>query len=171
MQGTRTIFILLLFSLIINSCFIYIIKTQSVSDIITDSTKGQSYIRKIYDLNNYKSTSYESKTLLQRIDRMHDEYMRDKISTKESRYLDGEIDPSWQKKCIVNLRRISVISAKLEIIERILNTTIAEDVKAKQEIDMLIEQKGYHEKLMDMSNFYAQFVSEETYNVIQTTLD
>ncbi len=163
MQGTKILLALLTISLIANYGLIYRMENRTVSDVIVNN-HGSAYVDSIYDLRNYSSTSYEGKTLDQRIDRLYQEYKKDKQATKESYYDDGKIDPFWQKKCLNNLRRISVIGAKIDIIEKILYLTVKDNVKAKQEIETLIEKKDYHEKLMDMSNFYAQFVSGETYD-------
>ena len=43
--------------------------------------------------------------------------------------------------------------------------------KSKQDFDLLIEKNSYRDKLLDVSNFYAQFVSGESYENIQKTLD
>lgn len=167
-SGTKTITYLLIFSLLVNVCFMYVVIIQSRMNIGDD--KEDNFINVVYDLGNYKSTSYENQTLKQRMDRMYDEYLKDKKATKESYYNNGEVDAYWKKKCVNSVRRIMVLGTKIEMIEKMLNITSTND-KKKQDIDMMIENKGYHEKLLDMSNFYAGFLNNETYQVIQTTLD
>lgn len=170
MKSIKIILGLLLVSLLINVGSIYMLKTQSVNDIIKDNS-NQNYLEYLYDLNNYVSTSYETKKLKDRLDRLYKQYLKDKNLPREYYYVNGRVENYWSKKCISNLRRIAVISAKVELIEEIINNLIKNDLKAKQEFDMIVERREYHEKLIDMSNFYARFVSDETYTSIQNSLD
>lgn len=165
MKNSKTIFILSIICLTIIFFIVYQIKF-----VVSNKTNGDEYLRNIYVLTNYNSSSYETQNLQQRLDRLYIQYLKDKQVSKKDYYHNGKIKIYWQKKCISNLRRISVIFSKIEIIEKVIILSI-KDEKEKQKFDLLIEQNGYHEKLMDMSNYYAQFISDDIYNSLQTTLD
>jgi len=174
MKGNKIVNLLLIVSLIINSVFIYLIKFSN-NDIVKENTnaKANGTVTAVYDLRKYESTSYPNQNLEVRFNRIYEQYLKDKQSPVDDYYTDGKVDEYWYKKCMSNLKRIVVLSAKIQIIETTLNNVIdaSEAADVKKELDLLVETKGYHEKLLDMSNFYARFLSDESYAMVQQTLD
>lgn len=170
MKFTKIILSLLIFSLMINIGFLYV-HCDVVSQIVVKSDTDPSLVVKVYDLTKYKSSSYEKKNLQERLDRLYNEYLKDKANPKESYYIDGNVDPYWVIKCAKNIKRITVIMAKIDMLESVLNFVVDNQEKMKQELDVMIEKKAYRDKLLDMSNFYAQFLTEEQYQYAQTTID
>lgn len=171
MKFTQTIFGLLFFSLVVNVGFLYV-RYDSTPEVVPEKKESNSsFIQRVYDLDKYKSSAYESKNLQQRFDRLYNEYLKDKTNSKESFYRNGVVDSDWSRKCFNTIKRITVITAKVDTLETVINYAIANDDKAKQEFDLLIEKKAYHDRLLDMSNFYAQFLTEEQYNYAQSTID
>ncbi len=171
MKFTQTVLGLLIFSLIVNVGFLYVRYDSAPEIVLAKNESVTAFVQRVYDFNNYKSSAYEQKTLQQRFDRLYSEYLKDKINPKESFYHNGVVDSDWSRKCFNNIKRITVITAKLDILENVINASVINDEKAKQEFDLLVEKKAYRDKLLDMSNFYAQFLTEEQYNYAQSTID
>lgn len=171
MKGNKIVLMLLIASLLINTVFVYLIKFSS-NDVIAVTAKPENFSQ-VYNLSKFDSTSYPKQSLESRFNRLYEQYLRDKKEAKDSYYANGKMEEFWYKKCMNSLRRVMVISAKLQVLETTLNRAVevSGSEEAKKELDLLIETKGYHEKLYEMSNFYARFLPAESYDFIQQTLD
>lgn len=174
MKGNKIALLLLMMSLIINSIFIYLVKF-SVPEVIDNrrDVKVNQTLQDVYDFSKFDSVAYQDQKLSARFNRLYHQYVKDKAYSNDSYYTDGVVDASWNRQCQNNLRRIMVLSGDLQIIETTINIIIekSDAPDAKKNFDILVESKGYHEKLADMSNFYARFVPEEFYTRIQQSLD
>ena len=174
MKDSKVLKILFYFSLLLNLSFIYVTKSviPSNTHIIPIKDKKEFALDKIYDLQNFKSASYPTQNLEKRLDRMYSAYLIDNKTNRNKRYTkEGEISRDWKRRCTITLRRISVINAHLNIIEDSLKLAVGDNESAIQDLDVLIEKKQYRDKLMDMSNFYARYLTSYQYDYIVKTQD
>ena len=166
--------LILLCSLVINMAFIlnivYFEYKQSKNVEIKENK--EDYVNRIYDLSNYQSFSYEEQTFKKRIDKLYSQYLKDQDLPQTELFVEeGKINSYWNKRCDINVRKINVLMTKLDLLEKVIYCTINDDNKSKKYFDGLIEQRGYHEKLRNMSNFYAKFLPDETCELIHNTTD
>ena len=174
MKGNKIVLLLLIVSLVINSVFVYLVKFSAPEAIDNSrSVKVNQTLQDAYDFSKYDSVAYQNQKLSTRFNRLYEQYLKDKSQPNDTSSTDGVVDAGWNRQCQNNLRRIMVLSGDLQIIETTINSIIekSDAPDAKNVFDVLVEAKGYHEKLADMSNFYAKFVSEEFYTRIQQSLD
>ena len=129
-------------------------------------------IDKVYDLNNYESYADPSSTLGLRFKKLYDNYLKDKTKPKRTFYnSQQELDAYWQRACINNIRKIHNLLARIEDIERslsIISDGRSDDLKY---FELLAERSQHKEKLSEMSNFYAKFITNYTYDTIVKTID
>jgi hypothetical protein len=174
MKDTKALKILFYCSLLLNLLFIYVTKSTPApkAEIIPIEKKKEVSLGEVYDLKNFKSSSYPTQHLERRLDRMYKAYLIDKKTSRNKRYTkEGKIGRDWKRRCTITLRRISVINAHLSIIEETLKLSVGDDESAKQDLDILIEEKQYRDKLMDMSNFYARYLTSYQYDYVVKTQD
>jgi len=184
MKDSKALMVLFCASLLLNLLFIYVTKGGSQNaknvpntketpntEIIPIENKNFN-LEEIYDLKNFKSSSYPTQHLERRLDRMYKGYLIDKKVSRNKRYTkEGKIERGWKRRCMITLRRISVINAHLGVLENTIKMSVGDNESAKQDLDMLIEQKQYRDKLMDMSNFYARYLTSYQYTYVQQTQD
>lgn len=139
--------------------------------IIKDSEEAQkSMVEKIYNLNNYKSVSKFSATAQDRYDKLIKAYNDDIQTTKEKRYTaNGNIKADWSRYCKDRVRRIVNLQSRVYDLETVLDNTFS-GVDNSQMTDA-IKAKGYEDKLSELSNYYAGFLDEYSYNIIVQTTD
>jgi len=173
MKDSKMLKILFCGSLFLNLLFIYVTKSSPQFYNLTPiESDRHSKLEKIYDLSNFKSFSYPTQTLEYRLERMYNIYLVDKETPRNKRYTNsGKIDNDWKRRCTITLRRISVINAHLGVLENTIKLASGNDEDFKQDLDLLIEKKQYRDKLMDMSNFYARYLTSYQYDYVVKTQD
>lgn len=133
---------------------------------------NQESIDKVYNLNNYTSYADQSSDLGLRFKKLYDVYSKDKDKPKISFYDDKQkIDAYWERNCINTLRKIHNINARVEDLESAISAICDGRKDTQKYFDLLVENRQYKEKLAEMSNFYAKFISNYTYDIIVKTLD
>lgn len=133
---------------------------------------SQKKIDKIYHLGNYQSYADQSSNLDLRFNKLYKSYLKDKTKPKRSFYnAKKELDGYWRIKCIHTLRKIHNIHSRIEDIEFVISEVAKIDPEVHESFKLLVKNKGYAEKLTEMSNFYAKFISNHTYDIIIKTID
>jgi hypothetical protein len=129
-------------------------------------------IDKVYDLAHYDSTATPSESLDKRLDRLYVNYLKVKDNPKSTFYnKEQELDPDWERTCVNNLRKIHGIASKLEVIENSISILCDGKEESTKYFELLVENKQYHDRLEEMSNFYAKFISNYMYDKIIKSID
>jgi hypothetical protein len=129
-------------------------------------------IDKAYSLHNYPSMTDSSSDVQERFDKLTKQYEKDKTLSKTSYYKkNGDIDEDWERYCIKSVRRILSIKSRIETISTTLDLMLQEKQDYYKYYELLVYQKAYDEKLSEMSNFYAKFIANYTYDNIIKTID
>jgi hypothetical protein len=115
-----------------------------------------------------KSAVSENATLNDRFNKLYEEYLKDKQQPDYAFYdSNGKIDRWWASKCATKLRRIVSIRVRLRDVE---HTILAMGIKPALVADS-VREKHFEETLADMSNYYARFISLESYRQITNSVD
>ena len=131
--------------------------------------KRREQIGRLHELNNRRN---ELRSIRDKNNQGSKTLFKEAKTSREKRYTpSGKINKDWKRRCTITLRRISVINAHLSIIENSVELFSGNDKKIKQNLDILIEEKQYRDKLMDMSNFYARYLSSYQYDYVIKTQD
>ncbi len=138
--------------------------------IVKDNGDTQkNMVDKIYNLKNYKSVSKFSATTEDRYSRLIRAYEDDVQTPKEKRYSGSLVKGDWNRYCKDRVRRIVNLQARVYDLETVLDNMF-NGVESSQ-MNESIKAKGYEEKLSEMSNYYASFLDEYSYNLIVQTTD
>jgi ribosomal protein L30/L7E len=170
----KTKSILFVLSLIINAYCInkmVLFNNESKTTVIVknnDATQ-KSMVEKIYSLSNYKSVSKFSATAEDRYNKLIRAYSEDSLTPRERRYSEGVVKRDWERYCKDRVRRIVNLQSRIYDLEKVLENMF-NGVDNTQMMDA-IKAKGYEEQLSEMSNYYASFLDEYSYNLIVQTAD
>ena len=134
----------------------------------SDDTQ-KSMVDKVYNLSNYKSVSKYSATAQDRYTRLLKAYTEDMEVPKERRYVGNEVSTEWSRYCKDRVRRIVNLQSRVYDLEIVLDNLFS-GVDSTQMTDA-IKARGYEDKLSEMSNYYAGFLDEYSYNLIVQTAD
>ena len=127
MKDNKVIKILLYASLVLNMLFIYVVKAPIPSPEVIEIKKTPT-LSKVYDLKKFRSVSYPTQHLERRLDRMYKAYLIEKKTAREKRYTSkGKVKKDWRRRCNITLRRISVINAQLEVLEKTALMMVGDD--------------------------------------------
>jgi hypothetical protein len=169
---------LLIISVILNFCLLvkytHLKNKQFVpSDFIDpDFLKGHAGLQSISD---------PDKTVLDRYDRILKQYTLDKQQDDTIHYDSNreKINKEWYSYCISRLKKITSIESRMDQYAVTLNylasgsyeesrTDIHEKTEVEKEYDVTMKDIS---NLNDIENYYAKFISNETYKSIKKSAD
>ena len=163
----------IIFSILLNVFLLAKMTNMKVERIIErEYYFNQETIDKVYSINNYPSYADPSSDLGLRFKKLYDSYSKDKDKPKSSFYSTGhELDEYWERTCVNNIRKIRNITSRIEDIEMAINIMSDSRQDTSKYFQLLVEKEQYKERLAEMSNFYAKFISNYTYDKITKTID
>jgi len=165
---------ILILSLFVNGYLIHkleLFNRESKSTVIvkTDGVVQKEMVSKIFNLSNYKSVSKFSASAQDRFDRLVRGYAEDSKTPKEKRYINGKLRDDWSRRCVDRVRRITNLQARVYDLEVVLGI-LFNGVEATH-VTEAMEATKYEERLAEMSNYYAGFLDEYSYNLIVRRVD
>lgn len=165
------LFLLSLFANIyaIHRYVVFNIDKQTIVIVKTNEDTQKNMVEKIYNLNNYKSVSKFSATAQDRFNKLVKAYNDDIQTPKERRYSGNYVKKDWERYCKDRVRRIVNLQSRVYDLETVLDNMFS-GVQNTQMTEA-IKTKGYEDKLSEMSNYYAGFLDEYSYNLIVQTAD
>ena len=168
----KTKSVLFVLSLLINIYalheIVYFSESKTIIVKSNEDTQKET-VDKIYNLSNYKSVSKFSATAQDRFNRLVKAYEEAIKAPRETKYDGSIVKKDWGIHCKDRVRRIINLQSRVYDLERVLEN-IFNDVDSTHLMDA-IREKGYEEKLSEMSNYYAGFLDEYSYNLIVQSAD
>jgi hypothetical protein len=129
-------------------------------------------IDKAYNLHNYSSISDSSSDMQERVDKLFNKYVTDKVLPKSAFYeKNNTVNAKWQTYCVNKVRRIYSIKTMVSVIDQTMTIMLAEKKDSLKYFELLQAKSAYDEKISEMSNFYAKFIANYTYDSIVKTID
>ena len=171
----KTIVVLFSLSLLINAYSIHELivfndATKTTVVVKNNNDTQKSMVDKIYNLSNYRSVSKYSASAQDRLDKLSKAYAQDIETPKEKLYsANGNVKSGWARYCKDKVRRIVNLQSRVYDLETVLDSFF--NGVDKTSLTLAIRAKGYEEKLSEMSNYYASFLDEYSYNLIVQTVD
>jgi hypothetical protein len=164
---------IIIFSVMLNVFLLSKITNSKVERIIErEYYFDQDSVDKVYNLNNYASYADQSSDLGLRFKKIYTAYLKDKDKPKSSFYdTKQQLDNYWERNCINTLRKIHNINSRIEDLETAISIICDGRKDTQKYFDLLVEKQQYKDQLAEMSNFYAKFISNYTYDTITKTID
>jgi hypothetical protein len=171
----KTVAVLFSLSLLINAYVIHRLivlndETKTTVVVKNNDETQKSMVDKIYNLSNYRSVSKYSASAQDRFNKLDKAYSQDIETPKEKLYsANGNVKGDWARYCKDRVRRIVNLQSRVYDLETVLDSFF--NGVDKTSLTTAIKSKGYEEKLSEMSNYYASFLDEYSYNLIVQTVD
>jgi hypothetical protein len=149
---------------------VFLLSEESKKTIIitTEQSTQIDMVDRIYNLKKYKAVSKFNTSVEDRYKRLLRIYGEDQQTSKEKHYAGEEVKDQWEQHCRDMVRRIINLQARVLDLEVVLDSMFV-GVDTTQ-LTEAIRSKGYEDKLSEMSNYYAGFLDEYSYNrIVQTT--